>query len=211
MTRQFDICATLFFGLIKDHPFIDANKRTAFLSCVFQLQRNEYVPNVPEKQFEDFAVEVAENQLSNYKRFRDLALRESDPEVRFISYWLRQNTRQVDKSHHAITYRDLERILRRFGFGMENLSDNQIDIVKYRKRRKYGILGPMVEDRQRVCRIGCRGATKEVDRQLVRYVREETGLTEKKGYDSKVFFDGLDPLSVLLSRYETPLRSLAFR
>ena len=31
-TDRYDICATLFYGLIMDHPFYDANKRTAFLS-----------------------------------------------------------------------------------------------------------------------------------------------------------------------------------
>jgi hypothetical protein len=30
---KFDVCATLLYGLIKDHPFHDANKRTAFLSA----------------------------------------------------------------------------------------------------------------------------------------------------------------------------------
>jgi hypothetical protein len=32
---QFEICATLFYGLIKNHPFYDANKRTAFLSALY--------------------------------------------------------------------------------------------------------------------------------------------------------------------------------
>jgi death-on-curing protein len=36
----FDICSTLFFGLIKNHPFYDANKRTAVLSVLYHLYRS---------------------------------------------------------------------------------------------------------------------------------------------------------------------------
>ena len=38
-TNPIDICATLMFGLIKNHPFHDANKRTAFLVSMLHLQK----------------------------------------------------------------------------------------------------------------------------------------------------------------------------
>jgi|SRR5579872_1312890 len=34
-TDPFDVAATLFFGLVKNHPFHDANKRTALLTTLF--------------------------------------------------------------------------------------------------------------------------------------------------------------------------------
>src|SRR5690349_4043586 len=34
-----DKCATLLFGLVKDHPFHDANKRTALLVALYQLSK----------------------------------------------------------------------------------------------------------------------------------------------------------------------------
>ena len=58
-TDPFDLSATLFFGLIKNHPFHDANKRTAFLSLLFQLSAAGWTPAVAEKIVEDFTVEVA--------------------------------------------------------------------------------------------------------------------------------------------------------
>lgn len=49
--RLFDVTATLFFGVIKNHAFHDANKRTAFLSILYQLYQAGYCPAVDKKQF----------------------------------------------------------------------------------------------------------------------------------------------------------------
>ncbi|WP_374634542.1 type II toxin-antitoxin system death-on-curing family toxin [Ferrovibrio sp.] len=84
-TNLFDIAATLFYGLIKNHAFHDANKRTAFLSVLYQLHENGWCPSVSEKDFEDFTVEVADNQLGKYPRYRGLVgAGEADPEVKFM-------------------------------------------------------------------------------------------------------------------------------
>lgn len=116
-TNLFDITATLFFGIIKNHAFYDANKRTAFLSALFQLYKNGFCPSVPEKQLEDFTVEVADNKLYRYARYKDLVKSKSpDPEVQFISKYLRDNTRRLDHQRYIITYRELKNILGRYGF-----------------------------------------------------------------------------------------------
>ena len=36
-TDSIEICATLFYGLVKDHAFHDGNKRTALLTLLYQL------------------------------------------------------------------------------------------------------------------------------------------------------------------------------
>ena len=48
-----EIAASLIFGLINDHPFHDANKRTAFLSSVFLMLENGYVPRVDIEEVEE--------------------------------------------------------------------------------------------------------------------------------------------------------------
>jgi death-on-curing family protein len=88
-TDGFDICATLFYGLIKNHAFHDANKRTAFLSALFQLDKFGWCPSINEKAFEDFTVEVADNALDKYARYNELKkIRRSRPrgEVYFLVY-----------------------------------------------------------------------------------------------------------------------------
>ena len=43
-TDPIDICATLFFGLDKDHAFHDGNKRTSLLVLLSQLHNYGYYP-----------------------------------------------------------------------------------------------------------------------------------------------------------------------
>src|SRR5690349_432259 len=64
--RVEDMAATLLYGLVLNHPFHDANKRTAFLASMLLLYRNNLVPKVTEKQFEDFLVVVAEKAFRKF-------------------------------------------------------------------------------------------------------------------------------------------------
>ena len=79
-TDPTDRCATLFFGLIRGHPFHDANKRTAFLCALWQLRRGGRVPAVEPTAFEDLTVRVAGRELDAYACYRRLA-RTSDPDA----------------------------------------------------------------------------------------------------------------------------------
>lgn len=210
---RFDVCATLFFGLIKNHAFYDANKRTAFLSVLYFLQRHGWCPSISEKEFEDFTVEIADNMLGRYARFaKMLKVRETDPEVKFISWYLRNHTRRIDKEYYAITYRELQTILNRHGFALSNPRGNHIDIVKISKRRRFfGVLGEMETVEERVGQIGFPRWTAEVGKGAVKTVREITGLTYERGVDSAAFFQGLDPMQSLITTYHEPLMSLARR
>lgn len=67
-TDKIDICATLFFGLVKNHSFSDGNKRTALLILLYQLGLFGYMPNVSQKKFEKLVVSVAANKIpTDYK------------------------------------------------------------------------------------------------------------------------------------------------
>ena len=58
-----EICATLLFGLIKNHPFYDANKRTAFLSSLYFLYKNKMTLKISHKEFEDFTGKLLNQKL----------------------------------------------------------------------------------------------------------------------------------------------------
>lgn len=58
-----ELCATLCYGLVKNHPFHDANKRTAFLTLIIHLARIGRTPSVSGDFFEDLMVQIAENTL----------------------------------------------------------------------------------------------------------------------------------------------------
>ena len=105
-----EICATLFFGLIKNHPFHDGNKRTAFLTAVYHLDKCGRTLSVPQKAFEGLALATASNRLSEFPAFRRF-VKKGDPEVRTIADFFQKKTRRIDSRYYTITFRQLDSIL----------------------------------------------------------------------------------------------------
>ena len=207
-TDDFDLCATLFYGLIKNHPFHDCNKRTALLISLYYLQRIGRTPDAPQKEFENLTVRVAESKLSNYPAFKRFSKSE-DADVLFISNFFRRNTRVIDNQHYVITYNQLKTILSRYGYRLTHPSDNYIDVVRdvvkttgiFRKTKSIVT--------ERVTQIGFPGWKSEVSRNTIKRVREATKLAVKDGVDSKAFFHGIDSMEALISAYRGPLERLA--
>jgi prophage maintenance system killer protein len=208
----FEKCGTLFYGLVTNHPFHDANKRTAFLSVLYLLHKMHRCPSVSEKEFEDFTVEIADKKLDKYARYRDMVKKgEEDPEVKFIGKYLRDKTRQIDNTNYAITYRQLRTILNRYGFDFDNPYRKYIDVVKHGTRKRlFGLLGSEPTF-TRVCQIGFPRWSAEVSRAALKTVREATQLSARDGVDSAAFFKGLDPMQSLITSYNEPLMRLANR
>lgn len=207
---KFEKCATLLFGLVKDHPFHDANKRTAFLVTLCQLDRFARTPSGSQRQFEDFIVEVADNQLAKYPRYKEIKRKEADAEILFIADFLRRYTRDVDKRPYTVTFHELSGILKNHGFELANPNKNFIDVVRVEERRKYfGIVGKPTQRVVKLAQIGFPGWKRQVGKGALKTVREVTGVTHEKGFDSKVFFQGADPLDALIDIYSEPLRRLA--
>ena len=212
---RYDVCATLFYGLIKNHPFHDANKRTAFLSLVYHLEMLGLYPTISPKGLENFAVNVADNGLTRFKRYKELEGRcddKSDAEVLYISHFLKKNTRKIDKRHYTITYRELKSILNRFGYDLQNPQRNYIDLVRVKERRKIlGFFGEKESVGVKLAKIGFPNWTSQVSKGTVKHIRKVTELTHDKGIDSQTFFKDADPISILISRHQEPLRHLADR
>jgi len=162
-TDGFGIAATLLYGIIKDHPFIDANKRTAFLSVLFLLQKMHRCPKITHKELEDFTVKVSEDAFAKARRYAKLVKKGDDPEIRYIAYFLRKNTRQIDKRFYVVTYKELKSILHRYGFDLVNPKNNYIDIT--RREKSGSILGMFGEKKTKhfkLGQIGFPGWTKQV-------------------------------------------------
>jgi prophage maintenance system killer protein len=193
--------ATLLYGIVLNHPFHDANKRTAFLTTLYYLQKEGRFPRITAKQFEDFVVKIADKSFLKMEKYQRSFAEHEDGDIRFIAHFLRSSTRQIDKRDYTITFNDLNRILTGFGYALSNPSGNYIDIV-YTEGRNAG---------HKVCQIGFPSWTKQVTRQAIKTVRQATGLTVLKGVDSQVFFKDVDPISQLLAKYYDPLQRLADR
>jgi death-on-curing family protein len=207
---RFDLCATLMFGLAMDHAFHDANKRTAFLSCLYLLGRVGRTPTVSHREFEDFLVDIADHKLNKYARYQEMVKRGTeDPEVLMISRWLRSRTRDVDHRQYTITYWELKRLLVTHGFDLQDPYGNTIDVVQHETRKPL-FRSPRIVTK-RILKIGFQSWTSQVPKGVLKQVRESTKLTHDHGIDSQVFFRGGDDLNALISHYQEPLRRLADR
>lgn len=208
-----EIAATLLFGLIKDHPFYDANKRTALVSTLWLLMKHKLGPTVTQRKLEDFVVDIADDQLpEKYARCKESKnAGDPDAEVRFIGHWLKQNTRIIKNEQRFITYRELRVILRRFGYELENPKDNYIDVIRVSHNKGFLGIG-QGESRRKIGRIGFPSETRQVTKGDLKKVRELCSLDFKKNFvDSVEFYEGINPMSFLLNEYQDILVRLADR
>jgi death-on-curing family protein len=182
-----DIASSLVFGLINDHPFHDGNKRTAFLSSVFFMMENGYVPSVDISAVEDFTVEIAD-----FKRINGRHMQVQEISPKFKTMFRKQDNRMS----YLVTFNELQRLLNAHGCSIANPSGNFINVYK---------------GDDRVAQIGFPGWSREVSRNAISTVRKATGLLPANGVDAQVFFKGADPLSILIGAYEEPLKRLAWR
>lgn len=208
---DFEIVATLMFGLIKNHPFYDANKRTAFLTALFHLLQLNRSPDASQKEFEELTVNVADSNLHRYRRYSRIARETNEPEVSFVADFLKRKTRHIDKRHYDLTFQQLNTILGNYNCALENPRHNKIDVVQYETRRGLFGFGAEKTETTRVTQIGFPNWKAQVPKSTVSKVRKALKLTPERGYDSSSFYNNADPMPSLISRYQPVLQRLADR
>lgn len=198
-----DRCATLFYGLIKNHPFHDGNKRTAFLATLLYLSRIGLLPYKGQKEFEDLTIAIASNSLNKsiyYSKFKN----DPDAEVLTISRTLKSLTRKTDKRYYALTYKEFNHKIKSYGFILDKPSKGYI--VLYKKVKN--LFG---QDKDiYLMQIGFPGWSKQINEKatkcVINAIKENTdGRLE---LDSQIFFKDGDPLYKLIENYEKLLLRL---
>ncbi len=130
-TDPYHKAATLAFGLVKDHPFHDANKRTGLLTMLYALHKMKRTPTAGHREWEDLTVKIAEGSLHNsYRRARELAKKDDESDVFFVADFLKRNSRLRESTHHSITFQELDKRLKSFGFCLTNPHGNYIDVSR---------------------------------------------------------------------------------
>ena len=66
----FDKASALAESIIRRHPFVDGNKRTAMYAAAYLLETFGYILEAEQQELEDFAVSVSEGGMQT----RDIAL-----------------------------------------------------------------------------------------------------------------------------------------
>lgn len=209
--NEFEVMASLFFGLIKNHPFHDGNKRTALLSLLYNLYLIKRVPKTAcnQEKWEKLTVSIAASDMSQYSgfnRFEREADKQEDAVVYFVSDFLQKNTRLVDRIFVSITYADFEASIKQFGFYFANPSKNYIDIYQKTSRKILGI--PLGESCKRIKNIAFPGYRCQMDSKTQKNILKDIGLTVDKGFDRQVLMAKAEPLYKIIEDYEGPLSRL---
>ena len=201
-TDKIDICATLFFGLVKNHSFNDGNKRTALLILLYQLSLFGYIPIAPKKSFEKLVVSVAANKIPvDYRNDYKKSKKADDPIVKTISRLLRKMVKRKDHTYHINpTMKDVCDSLEKYG-------------VEYKR------VGTKLHFERKVKKEWWRGET------VCQYTASFSGWTRSVGADTsrkilsnldlydefanyQDFLKGKDAMYQLVDEFSGPLRRL---
>ena len=199
-TDHIDICATLFYGLVKNHSFSDGNKRTALLILLYQLSMFGYVPDAQQKEFEKLVVAVAANTLdSQYEHIFNKVKKSDDPLVATISKVLRRNVKKKDHTYHIRpTMKEFCDALEKQGVKCEVNGTK----LHFETSVKKGIF------KKKECySVSFSGWTRTVGAGVARSVLENMHLYNQ--YASYAdFMDGKEPMYQIVNEYSGPLRRL---
>ena len=63
-TDIYHMAAAYAFSIIKNHPFLDGNKRTGLALALLFLDFNDITLNASQEEFYDIAMQIAESKIS---------------------------------------------------------------------------------------------------------------------------------------------------
>lgn len=205
--------ATLLYGLCNDHPFHNGNKRTALVAMLVHLDRNKLTLfNTAQNELYDLMLRVASHTLFGQPSKRDRRPKRpppADDEVQKIADWLRARADRVRRGERQITYRELRRILERFGFVLVHPKGNSIEIAKRVQERRGLFPRRIVEVEKHIDTIGWPGESRQMAISDIKKVRQICRLCEEDGVDSDAFYDDTAVIDAFVNRYRTVLRRLA--
>jgi death-on-curing protein len=206
--------ASLTFGLCNDHPFLNGNKRAALVSMLAHLDKNEYcLPGISQGELYNFMLSIADHTIAGKpdrrKKGASVPRSTADDEVQSIYEFLRTKSVRLVSEERVVTYRQLRRILGRFGFQIENSGPNQADVVRYEERFRGLLVKRRVNERIMMIKIGYRDEGTEVARRDVAAVRKICHLTEADGVDSRAFYSFEATIDEFVNKYRRVLKNLA--
>lgn len=206
--------ATLCYGIIKNHPFYDGNKRTAFLCALLQLHKMGRVIEVSEIEFENLMVQIAEGSLSKRSALKALTKSGvSHPEIRYLGRYLEKKSRKRAHLRKTIKFRELRKIVEANGFAFRNPNRGSIDLVQITETvtHRYFFRDKVKRHERVIVNIAYHGEGVDVPDNTVRLVRQHCGLTDQDGFDGEVLLRDAQPTFQLIHSYRGALQRLAYR
>lgn len=199
----FSNCATLTFGIIKNHSFHNGNKRAGLLALIKHLYVNGYVlsPSLESKELYEFLVAIADSKIQefSYKYKKKYSLIRSKSEkkenptwdidtiIRYMALWIKKNARPKKTTFKGdVKVSDLKRFLDNKGIKLEqNGSNLEIYIVK-----ENNFLGIPLGSKKTHSRKYSLGNNRTmIGLGLLKLIRRDFNLTKSDGIDNTFFYN----------------------
>ena len=209
-TSDPDVCAAALFGIIDQGPFQVGNSCTALLLCLYHLQKLNWEIDLKHKKLEELILRTDTYQLDAYSRYEKFA-DSPEPEIAFLSDFLRRCCRPAQRSMFTLSYRHLGGLLKTHGAWLDNAGDGSIDVMRetQQTRRRFLVFKESHPDAERVLELPFSDWDAEVSLAQVKQLRKLLALMPADGISDEQFFEGVDPMEILVSRYRNLLGRLA--
>ncbi|MCK5072281.1 MAG: Fic family protein [Bacteriovoracaceae bacterium] len=202
---EYEKFATLYYGLNKDHAFVDGNKRTALLILLLCLDKINKTLELSNKEVEVLAVRTASGELNLYDQYPD-DKPSPDADVEFLAYYIHKFARTIDKKEYIISYRKLEKALISFDIYFDKPKKGKISV---RKVVIEGIIfGKKVN--KLITKVIFKGWDKDVPKDVIKQIRKKCKLRPEDGIDSKILYRKASVVDII-AKYRVPLRRLRDR
>ena len=182
--------AAMLHAIISNHAFHNGNKRTALVATLVFLDLNGYLLEADENELFDYLLKVAAHEIAVGAGSETLA----DREMLGIARWLHRHSRAISNAEKPIKFHEFRSILIRYNCVFEHAQKgNRMNITR----------------EGRTIQVYYRSEGTDVERNTIRMVRQELGLTDEDGYDSAIFYDAAERVPEFIHKYRRTLDRLA--
>lgn len=207
--------ATLAFGICNNHAFHNGNKRTALVAMMAHLDKNDLTFfNLPHDELYKMIIALADHRMTDIVRMKKKSAKaaSADDDVEALTIWLEKRAKKPQRGERQITFRELRRILNRYGFDLvipASGRGNHRDVIK-REQVQAGFLKRGTKTiEKRIGSIGYRDDGTFIATGDLKLVRKMCNLTEADNVFTEQFYDEDAVIDSFISRYRTILRKLA--
>lgn len=182
--------AALLHAITNNHAFHNGNKRTALVATLAFLDINGFLLEADQDELFDYMVQIADHKVTDREPPEGLA----DREVLEIARWIHRQSRPISSEEKILKFHAFKAILAQYGCTFDHPTrGNRINI------RRPG----------RVSQVAYRNEGTDVDRNTIRKVRQDLGLTDAEGYDSAIFYEAAERIPDFIHNYRRTLDRLA--
>ncbi|WP_084442875.1 type II toxin-antitoxin system death-on-curing family toxin [Arthrobacter sp. CAL618] len=196
--------AALLHSLVQNHAFYNGNKRTALVSLLVFLDRNNFVLDSTEGELFKWMLRVASHDLLPAGFSYDNV---ADRETAAITDWVCRHSRAASKEERSVTWRELNKLLRMKDCEILQHRGEKLKITRtvVEKRR----LPPFKKTRTLDTYFTNTGDGREVPKAKIKTIRHELELDEEHGVDSQMFYSARREPDFFIIKYSKLLSKLS--